>query len=66
MPSTFIISDIEDKKFVKFRNEQKRKYGKLDDNTFSFKFTRTAIGTKVEVINNISGDSKDITDYLMW
>ena len=66
MPTTFTISTNEEKKFVKFRDKQIKKYGKLDANAFSFKFTRTAIGIKVECINDISGDIGDITDYSMW
>ena len=63
----FILSNVEEKNFVKFRNAQKEKHG-IDGvcGTFTFAFTRTAIGIVVEVINNVTKDKKDITDYGMW
>ena len=63
----FILSNIEEKNFVKFRNAQKQKYGTEGvSGTFTFAFTQTAIGIVVEAINNVTKDKKDITDYDMW
>jgi hypothetical protein len=65
----FELSDAEEKAFLKFKAKRIRKDPTkeiMDGRRFSVIFTPSVIGVVVEVIDNQTGKTKDITDVKVW
>lgn len=65
----FELLDKEVKRANKFMNSQKKKrdnYVGAIGGAFSYKFTPTGIGDIVQIIDNITKETLDITDYGSW
>ncbi len=65
----FELSDKELKKANRFINSQKKKrdnYVGAVGGAFSYNFTQTGIGVVSVIIDNITHETLDITDYDTW
>jgi hypothetical protein len=63
-PIKFELNLHEHFTFNKIRENIKKEHGKYG--VFTFSFTHTGIGVKVEITNSLTKDKKDITDYNAW
>jgi hypothetical protein len=59
----FRITGNEEKKLLKWQKRQEKKSGPTG---YSYVFTTTGIGTKIEVVCHKTGQSIDLTDYERW
>ena len=66
---TFTVEDTEREAANKWILEQKKNHphpGTTIGGRFSYRFTPTGLGVGVEVIDNLTGASENVTDYDLW
>ena len=62
----FALNTEEFKRLEAFKKRHKKFVGKGQQSTYTYHFTPTGIGTKIEVENNTTKVVADITDYDSW